>query len=177
MITNKIFLIGAPRTGKSTIGKKLANKLHLEFYDTFEIIARQAGVDITWIWEKEGEEGLCKREEKIITELAHKDNIVVATSAASVLQNNNCQVFSTHGTVLYLALPLEEEVERLAQEYQAFSAQELPGKEALARAQERLALYEVLADLKVEIATKNIVELLQDIVTLLKKQYHVADLG
>ena len=50
-----IFLVGPMGAGKSTIGRHLADELHLEFFDSDQEIERRSGADITWIFDLEGE--------------------------------------------------------------------------------------------------------------------------
>ena len=61
-----IFLIGPMGAGKSTIGRELAERLHLEFFDSDQEIERRTGADIAWVFDLEGEEGFRKREEGVI---------------------------------------------------------------------------------------------------------------
>ncbi len=50
-----IFLVGPMGAGKSTIGRHLAEMLHLEFYDSDQEIERRTGADIAWVFDLEGE--------------------------------------------------------------------------------------------------------------------------
>ena len=52
-----IFLVGPMGAGKSTIGRHLADMLHLDFYDSDQEIERRTGADIAWVFDLEGEEG------------------------------------------------------------------------------------------------------------------------
>src|SRR5688500_11150606 len=74
-----IFLIGPMGAGKSSVGKYLALKLDMDFYDSDEELEKRTGVDIGWIFDLEGEEGFAKREMGVIAELATLRNIVLAT--------------------------------------------------------------------------------------------------
>ena len=71
-----IFLIGPMGAGKSTIGRELAERLHLEFFDSDQEIERRTGADIAWVFDLEGEEGFRKREEEVIEDLSEKQGIV-----------------------------------------------------------------------------------------------------
>ena len=70
--------------GKSAVGRQLARLLHLEFIDSDEEIESRTGVDIPFIFEKEGEEGFRKREVKVIDELSQKESIVLATGGGAI---------------------------------------------------------------------------------------------
>jgi len=53
----KLFLIGPMGSGKSAVGRRLATQLGLRFYDSDDEIEARTGVDISYIFEKEGESG------------------------------------------------------------------------------------------------------------------------
>ncbi|MEE8538219.1 MAG: shikimate kinase, partial [Woeseiaceae bacterium] len=74
-----LFLVGPMGAGKSAVGRHLARLLHLEFVDSDEEIETRTGVDIPFIFEKEGEEGFRKREVKVIDELSQREGVVLAT--------------------------------------------------------------------------------------------------
>ena len=57
-----ICLVGMPGSGKSTVGPLLAERLGIGFVDLDELIATRAGMDVTRIFEIEGEEGFRRRE-------------------------------------------------------------------------------------------------------------------
>ena len=57
-------------SGKSSIGKKLSKMMKFDFIDTDQLIEEKTGVDISTIFEHEGEEGFRKRESKILNEIS-----------------------------------------------------------------------------------------------------------
>ena len=65
-----IFLIGPMGAGKSVVGRYLARSLHLSFVDSDDEIESRTGVDIPFIFEKEGEMGFRKREAAVIDDLS-----------------------------------------------------------------------------------------------------------
>ena len=77
-----IFLIGPMGAGKSTIGRELADRLHLEFFDSDQEIERRTGADIAWVFDLEGEEGFRKREEGVIEDLSEKQGIVLSSRSS-----------------------------------------------------------------------------------------------
>ena len=60
--SKKIFLIGFMGSGKTTIGKKLANKLNIPFFDIDEEVVNDEGKDIPTIFEVEGEDYFRQKE-------------------------------------------------------------------------------------------------------------------
>ncbi|MBL4822988.1 MAG: shikimate kinase AroK [Colwellia sp.] len=107
-----IFLIGPMGAGKSTIGRELAERLHLEFFDSDQEIERRTGADIAWVFDLEGEEGFRKREEGVIEDLSEKQGIVLATGGGSVISDRVRNRLSARGIVVYLETTIDKQVAR-----------------------------------------------------------------
>lgn len=91
--------------GKTTIGRQLARKLHLEFYDSDREIEARTGVSIPTVFEIEGEDGFRRREAQVIAELACLPPCVIATGGGVVLRQENRDVLKASGWVVYLDVP------------------------------------------------------------------------
>ena len=109
---SKIILVGPMGAGKSTIGKKLAAVLGFEFADTDHKIVRDAGVDIAWIFDKEGELGYKQREYKVFNELIQRNNIVIATGGTILSSSHIYEKLLQHKWVINLRLSLSEQFSR-----------------------------------------------------------------
>jgi len=107
-----IFLVGPMGAGKSTIGRELADKLHLEFFDSDQEIERRTGADIAWVFDLEGEEGFRLREESVIEDLSEKQGIVLATGGGSVISAQVRNRLSARGIVVYLETTIDKQVAR-----------------------------------------------------------------
>jgi shikimate kinase len=103
-----IVLVGLMGAGKSTVGRHLAKRLKMEFYDSDAVIEKRTGVSITTIFEIEGEEGFRVREEQMIGELCAHENIVLATGGGSVLREKNRQIIQKTAHVIYLSTSAEQ---------------------------------------------------------------------
>lgn len=88
--------------GKTTIGRQLAKKLSLQFYDSDHEIEKRTGVKISLIFEIEGEEGFRRRETQVIRELSQMNNIVLSTGGGAVTQAENREVLNSNGYIIYL---------------------------------------------------------------------------
>ncbi len=97
-----LFLIGPMGSGKTSIGRQLAERMDLEFFDSDKEIENRTGVDIALIFEIEGEEGFRQREEKMIEELAVKSDCVIATGGGVILAEKNRLCLKATGRVVYL---------------------------------------------------------------------------
>lgn len=109
-----IFLIGPMGAGKTTIGRRLAEKRGLEFLDSDHEIEARTGVDIPYIFEKEGEAGFRKREQQTIAELCQRGGIVLATGGGAILDPANRQALAAHGFVVYLHASIDQQCQRTA---------------------------------------------------------------
>ena len=107
-----VFLIGPMGAGKSAVGRQLARMLHLNFMDSDDEIEARTGVDISFIFEKEGEEGFRKREAKVIDDLSKIEGIVLATGGGAILHPSNRSHLGARGFVVYLYTTVEQQLAR-----------------------------------------------------------------
>ena len=107
-----IFLIGPMGAGKSAVGRHLARTLHLTFADSDDEVESRTGVDIPFIFEKEGEEGFRKRESAAIDDLTKMDNVVLATGGGAVINADNRSHLGGRGFVVYLYTTVDQQVSR-----------------------------------------------------------------
>ena len=108
----RVFLVGPPGAGKSTVGRHLAAHLQATFFDLDEVIQERAGADIPWIFDVEGESGFRDRESAVVKDFASRDNVVIATGGGVVLRPENRIVMSNASTVVYLEASLSTLVSR-----------------------------------------------------------------
>jgi shikimate kinase len=107
-----IFLIGPMGSGKSAVGKVLARLKGLRFVDSDAEIERRTGVDIAFIFEKEGEPGFRLREREVIDDLTQLPGIVLATGGGAILLPENRAHLASRGIVVYLEASVAQQVER-----------------------------------------------------------------
>ncbi len=107
-----VFLIGPMGAGKSAVGRQLARMLHLTFMDSDEEIERRTGVDIAFIFEKEGEAGFRVREVKAIDDLSNMDGVVLATGGGAVVDPENRSRLGARGFVVYLKTSVDQQLSR-----------------------------------------------------------------
>jgi shikimate kinase len=106
--STNIFLVGLMGAGKTSVGRLLARRLGKSFVDSDQEIERTTGVRIPLIFEIEGEAGFRAREGRILSELAARSNIVLATGGGAVLSEQNRRLLYARGRVVYLrAAPLD----------------------------------------------------------------------
>jgi shikimate kinase len=110
--TQNIFLIGPMGAGKTTMGRQIAKRLHMDFEDSDHAIEAHTGADIPLIFEKEGEDGFRKREIAVIDELTQLNHLVLATGGGAILAKENRQHLKNRGIVIYLHSDIKHLIER-----------------------------------------------------------------
>jgi len=99
-------------SGKSSIGKKLSKMMKFDFIDTDQLIEKKTGVNISTIFEHEGEEGFRKRESKILNEISSCKKSVIGTGGGIILLEQNRKIIEKMGFVVYLIASIKELVYR-----------------------------------------------------------------
>ncbi len=112
MTPQNLFLIGPMGAGKSAVGRQLARMLHMTFVDSDDEIEARTGVDIPFIFEKEGEDGFRQREARVIDELSTREGIVLATGGGAVMYPQNRSCLGARGFVVYLFTTVDQQVAR-----------------------------------------------------------------
>src|SRR5271165_7472312 len=107
-----IFLIGPMGSGKTAVGRQLARLFRLTFYDSDADIEAKTGVDIAFIFEKEGEAGFRLREKEAIDRLTQLEAIVLATGGGAVIDADNRRALAERGVVVYLKTSVDQQIER-----------------------------------------------------------------
>jgi shikimate kinase len=113
MLSNhNVFLIGPMGSGKSAVGRQLARLFKFTFHDSDADIEARTGVDIAYIFEKEGEAGFRLREKESIDRLTALTGVVVATGGGAVIDPDNRRLLSERGAVVYLETSIDQQLER-----------------------------------------------------------------
>jgi shikimate kinase len=107
-----VFLVGPMGSGKTAVGRGLAARLGYRFVDSDAEIERRTGVDIPFIFEKEGEAGFRLREREVIDELTRREGIVLGTGGGAVLAADNRERLAARGIVVYLETSVDQQLTR-----------------------------------------------------------------
>jgi len=145
-----LYLIGPMGTGKTAVGKYLARQLGVPFFDSDTHIEQQAGVDIPYIFEQEGETRFRERERAVIADLVQQEPIVMATGGGAVLAPENRELLHSTGVVIYLETSVNQQLNRVrgGRGRPLLKGADLPARLAALRA-EREPLYREIADITV----------------------------
>lgn len=97
-----ITCVGLPGSGKSTIGRQLARRLDLRFFDSDFVIERRIGCSIREFFEREGEQPFRDLEQDVIEELTQNASCVLSTGGGVVLRQANRDNLHQRCQVIYL---------------------------------------------------------------------------
>jgi shikimate dehydrogenase len=103
-----IVLIGMPASGKSTVGKLVSDITSREFVDTDELIVKRAGMEITEIFSRFGEQHFRELETQIIKEISAKSSLIIATGGGAILRKENNDALKENGRLYFIDRPLEK---------------------------------------------------------------------
>lgn len=168
---NTIILVGLMGAGKSTIGRQLAHKLGLTFYDSDKVIEERTGVSIPTIFAIEGESGFREREEQVIAELAAMPGILLATGGGSILRESNRRHIKAGGCVIYLRATAEQLFHRIRHDRNRPLMQTTNPLQTLSDLlKAREPLYLEVADFVVTTGKQKVSVVLREIYTKLKQR-------
>ena len=139
-------------SGKTTVGRLLADRLGFAYLDSDEEIVGATGRTVREIFEGEGEAAFRRQETAVLREaLERDDDVVVSVAGGAVLDNDNRRLLAAAGTVVWLRGPIDLLAER-AQRQNHRPLLDGGAEAALARLYaEREPLYTELADVVVDI--------------------------
>ena len=160
-----VYLIGMMGAGKSTVGQALAEKLQYRFMDTDTIIEQVSKQTIADIFAQMGEETFRQLESDVLMQVSAYTRTVVATGGGIILRPKNWS-FLKHGMIIYLDVPVDVLVKRLADDESRPLLQEQDLTSKLTQlCQERESLYKQ-ADIVISIAENDSVEdIVSEIIT------------
>lgn len=142
-----IVLCGFMGSGKSSVGRKLAQTLQMEFVDTDQWIEQRQGRRISAIFAQEGEAFFRELEHEACLQLAGRQNLVLSTGGGTLLSPANAEALRRTGIIFLLDAPLAAIRERLKNDKSRPLLQRPDREEAIARLYaERLPLYREAAD-------------------------------
>ena len=98
-----IVLIGMPASGKSTIGKLLAQKINYEYYDADKYLERKEKRKISNIFAENGESYFRDLETKYLKKLSYKNKLIISTGGGAVKRDENMEALKKKGIIVFLS--------------------------------------------------------------------------
>lgn len=136
-----IALVGMPGSGKTTLGRLLAERTGKPFFDSDELLCERPGVSAGDYITTHGEDAFRARESAVFAELAEKSGCVIATGGGAVTRQSNIGALRRNGLVVFVDRPLSD-IEPTPDRPLSCDRAALE-----ARYRERLPLYRAAADI------------------------------
>ena len=171
-----IIFTGFMGTGKTTVGKMLAQKLGREFIDTDQLIEERQGLTIPEIFEQLGEPAFRKMEAAVARELGHREGLVISTGGRLMLDPANVDALSVNGRVFCLVATPQEILSRIESDtdhHRPLLDVPNPGEQIVELLQERRKGYQRF--LKMTTDEKQPADITEDFIEIMQKsQKHIA---
>lgn len=143
--------------GKTAVGRQLARILGLTFVDCDAEIEKRTGVDIPYIFDREGEQGFREREKDTLAALSELEGAVIATGGGAILDPDNRARLNATGSVIYLRTGVDEQLQRTRRSRQRPLLAGSNPRAVLERLMQiRAPLYEQIADLTLDTSGRRV---------------------
>ena len=167
-----LVLVGPMGAGKTSIGRRLAERFNLPFVDADREIEAHTGATVATIFECEGESGFRLRERTLLAALLHGSGHVIATGGGAVLDPDNRRLLREHGFVVHLHADVAAQLARLVRDRTRPLLQREDREEVLqALARNRAPLYAEVADLYYDTSRQSCSEAAGQLAVLLSEQW------
>ena len=104
---SNLVLTGMPGSGKSTVGRRLAERMGREFVDMDDLIVKLAGKGIPDIFREDGEEAFRRLETQAAQQCGREKSLVIATGGGAVTREETMRALQQNGEILFIERPLE----------------------------------------------------------------------
>ncbi len=165
-IVKAIYLTGFMASGKTSVGKELAEKMNVQVIDLDNYIEEKLAWAIPSIFERKGEVYFRDEEQRALQELPTSD-VIITTGGGAVLRKENRTHMKRNGYVIYLEAGVDTIYERLSQQEGRPLAKGKTKNEIQQLAEKRQPYYEG-ADLTIQTDGKSVVEIAEEIVAWIK---------
>ena len=164
-----IILVGPMGSGKSAVGRLLAQRLDLALVDSDAEIEARTGVDIAYIFEREGEAGFRSREAEVLDDITQRQGVLVATGGGAVLDEGTRERLRSRGCVVYLRTSVDQQLARTRRSTLRPLLMSPDPRGTLERLMgQRAALYEEVADVIVDTDGRKVGSVVDEIVRRLE---------
>lgn len=141
-----IFLIGMPGCGKSSLGKKSASYLGVNYVDTDQRIERVFGMPTAQVFQQYGEQAFRAAETNMLIHLTREPAALVSTGGGTVMRPQNLSIMRNHGLIILIDRPLDHILSDIKLNRRPLLAEKgLPEVERLYH--ERMPVYREAADI------------------------------
>ncbi len=164
-----IVLMGFMGTGKSEVGRRLAQRLGRSFVDTDQLVEERAGKRIAAIFADEGEVAFRSLEHAAVDEAAGRGGVVIAVGGGAVLDPENVRILRAAGTLVYLTARPEVILSRVGDAKSRPLLRNDPRGTVTQLLAERDSVYAAAADVTVDTSDRTADEVVGEVQTALAR--------
>ena len=164
---NQIYLVGSMGSGKSTVGRLLAKKMGLPYFDLDKLIENQEKMSITDIFQKHNEKYFRDLESVTLKQYSEESNFVISTGGGCVLRDQNLCILR-EGLVIYLKISIETQFERVKNRTHRPLLNNLTKDTLVQLDKERGPLYTDISNIEVDVSNLNKEDVLSIIIRKLE---------
>jgi shikimate kinase len=156
-----LILIGYRGSGKTTVGRRLADRLKMKFVDTDDLIEERYGAPVSAIVKSHGWGHFRKLENSVIGEISKRDHLIIAPGGGAVLDTDNVKALRRNGTIVWLKADRQTLLKRMDQDPGTETRRPtLTGKGTSEELKEVLSLrepiYEQVAEIQIDTSTLDV---------------------
>lgn len=165
-----IILVGFMGTGKSSVGRRLAQQLQMDFYDTDEEMARVTGLDLMTLYWKCGKIRFQSEEDLILCKLLRKENAVIATGGTLELHDDRLEAIRQSGLLVCLKADKNSIRQRVVRKQNRPLLRLGNEPEKMQQLHADLECWESVADLIIDTTEKSFEEIVQTICDIWERE-------
>lgn len=140
-----IFLVGMPGSGKSALGRRVAQKLQIPYLDTDVYLTEATGMDTAQLYAAFGEQAFRDAETRLLQKLINATPGIISTGGGLCLREENRQLMRNHGLIVLIDRPIDDIMLDIRAEKRPYLAQK--GRDEVERIySERMPIYKSAAD-------------------------------
>ena len=151
---NQIYLVGSMGSGKSTVGRLLAKKMGLPYFDLDKLIENQEKMSITDIFQKHDEKYFRDLESITLKQYSEESNFVISTGGGCVLRDQNLYILR-EGLVIYLKISIETQFDRVKNRTHRPLLNNLTKDTLVQLDKERGPIYSDISNIEVDVSNLN----------------------
>lgn len=167
-----IILVGFMGTGKSSVGRRLADRLQMDFYDTDQEIKAVTGLDLLVLYRKYGRIRFQSEENLVLCKLLKKENCVIATGGTLQLYPERLQAMQMSGMLVCLKADPDMIQRRVVRKNNRPLLRKKYIVDDIRRLYAQQACWEQAADLVIDTTEKSFEQILQIICVRWEREKH-----